>query len=122
MGDTFLISGPREKRSAVAGQIVDLRRQVDKLQADLTLRLDADIVQAFQAAAAAGRSGWEIRGQGEPFSAVFDAAFTAGIGERAAEGHRVIAASFSLFSAPGFPVTAITFPVISEGLDASKAP
>lgn len=35
MGDTFIISGLREKRSAVAGQIVDLRRQMDKLQADL---------------------------------------------------------------------------------------
>ena len=40
MGDTFLISGLREKRSAVAGQIVDLRRQVDKLQADL-VHIDA---------------------------------------------------------------------------------
>ncbi len=35
MGDTFIISGLREKRSAVAGQIVDMRRQIDKLQADL---------------------------------------------------------------------------------------
>jgi hypothetical protein len=40
MGDTFLISGLREKRSAVAGQIVDLRRQADKLQADL-MHIDA---------------------------------------------------------------------------------
>jgi hypothetical protein len=40
MGDTFLISGLREKRSAVAGQIVDLRRQIDKLQADL-VHIDA---------------------------------------------------------------------------------
>lgn len=40
MGETFVISGLREKRSAVAGQIIDLRRQVDKLQADL-LHLDA---------------------------------------------------------------------------------
>src|SRR5436305_1614440 len=40
MGDTFLISGLREKRSAVAGQIVDLRRQVDKLQANL-MHIDA---------------------------------------------------------------------------------
>jgi hypothetical protein len=39
-GDTFVISGLRERRSAVAGQIVDLRRQVDRLQADL-LHLDA---------------------------------------------------------------------------------
>lgn len=35
MGDTFLISGLREKRSAVAGQIIDLRRQVERLNADL---------------------------------------------------------------------------------------
>lgn len=40
MGETFVISGLREKRAAVAGQIVDLRRQVDRLQADL-LHLDA---------------------------------------------------------------------------------
>jgi hypothetical protein len=40
MGDTFLISGLREKRAAVAGQIVDLRRQVDRLQADL-VHIDA---------------------------------------------------------------------------------
>ena len=35
MGDTFIISGLREKRSAVAGQIVDLQRELDRLQADL---------------------------------------------------------------------------------------
>jgi hypothetical protein len=35
MGDTFVISGLREKRSAVAGEIVELRRQLDKLQADI---------------------------------------------------------------------------------------
>jgi hypothetical protein len=35
MGDTFIISGLREKRSAVAGRIVDLRRDIDQLQADL---------------------------------------------------------------------------------------
>lgn len=35
MGDTFLISGLREKRSAIAGQIVELRRQLDRLQADI---------------------------------------------------------------------------------------
>ena len=35
MGDTFIISGLREKRSAVAGQIVELRLKLDKLQADL---------------------------------------------------------------------------------------
>lgn len=35
MGDAFIISGLREKRSAIAGQIVELRRQLDRLQADL---------------------------------------------------------------------------------------
>lgn len=35
MGDTFLISGLREKRSEMAGRIVDLRRELDRLQADL---------------------------------------------------------------------------------------
>jgi hypothetical protein len=40
MGETFIISGLREKRSAVAGRIVDLRREVDKLQADL-VHIDA---------------------------------------------------------------------------------
>lgn len=35
MGDTFIISGLREKRSGVAGRIVDLRREIDRLQADL---------------------------------------------------------------------------------------
>ena len=40
MGDTFLISGLREKRSAVAGRIVDLRRELDRLQADL-VHIDA---------------------------------------------------------------------------------
>jgi ribosomal protein S19E (S16A) len=40
MGDAFLISGLREKRSAVAGRIVDLRREIDKLQADL-MHIDA---------------------------------------------------------------------------------
>jgi hypothetical protein len=35
MGDTFIISGLKEKRSAVAGQIVELRGQIDRLQADL---------------------------------------------------------------------------------------
>jgi hypothetical protein len=35
MGDTFVISGLREKRSALAGQIVELHRQLDKLQADI---------------------------------------------------------------------------------------
>jgi hypothetical protein len=40
MGDTFIISGLKEKRSAVAGQIVELRNQIDRLQADL-FHLDA---------------------------------------------------------------------------------
>src|SRR5271170_3219389 len=40
MGDTFIISGLRERRSAVAGRIVDLRREMDKLQADL-VHIDA---------------------------------------------------------------------------------
>jgi hypothetical protein len=35
MGDTFIIFGLREKRSAVAGRIVELRRELDRLQADL---------------------------------------------------------------------------------------
>jgi hypothetical protein len=35
MGDTFIISGLKEKRSAVAGRIVDLRLEIDRLQADL---------------------------------------------------------------------------------------
>jgi len=39
-GDTYVISGLRERRSAVAGRIVDLRREIDKLRVDL-LHLDA---------------------------------------------------------------------------------
>lgn len=39
-GDTYVISGLKEKRSAVAGRVVDLRRELDKLQADL-VSLDA---------------------------------------------------------------------------------
>lgn len=35
MGETFVISGLKEKRSAVAGRIVDMRRELDNLQADL---------------------------------------------------------------------------------------
>ena len=35
MGDTFIISGLREKRSAVAGQIIEFRRQAEQLEADL---------------------------------------------------------------------------------------
>ena len=35
MGETFIVSGLREKRSAVAGEIVELRLKLDKLQADL---------------------------------------------------------------------------------------
>jgi len=40
MGDTFVISGLREKRSATAGRIVDLRRELDRLQSDL-VHIDA---------------------------------------------------------------------------------
>lgn len=43
-GDTYVISGLKERRATVAGQIVDLRRQVDKLQADL-FHLDAVLKQ-----------------------------------------------------------------------------
>ena len=35
MGDTFLLSGLKEKRSAIVGQIADLYKQIDKLQAAL---------------------------------------------------------------------------------------
>lgn len=35
MGDTFIISGLREKRSSVAGRIVELRREAEQLEADL---------------------------------------------------------------------------------------
>ncbi|MEO9191615.1 MAG: hypothetical protein ABI224_16660 [Acetobacteraceae bacterium] len=35
MGDTFIISGLREKRSSVAGRIVELRREAEGLEADL---------------------------------------------------------------------------------------
>jgi hypothetical protein len=35
MADTFVISGLREKRSSIAGQIIDLRREIDRLQATL---------------------------------------------------------------------------------------
>ena len=35
MGDSAIISGLQAKRSSVAGQIIDLRRQLDRLQADL---------------------------------------------------------------------------------------
>jgi hypothetical protein len=35
MGDTFVISGLREKRSGVAGRIIELRREADQLEADL---------------------------------------------------------------------------------------
>jgi hypothetical protein len=34
-GDTFVISGLKDKRSAVAGRMVDLRRELDRLQGDL---------------------------------------------------------------------------------------
>lgn len=35
MSNTYVISGLREKRSAVAGEIADLYKRLDKLQADL---------------------------------------------------------------------------------------
>lgn len=35
MGDTYIISGLQARRSAVTGQIADLYKQLDKLQADL---------------------------------------------------------------------------------------
>lgn len=35
MADTFVISGLREKRAALAGRIVDLRREAENLQAQL---------------------------------------------------------------------------------------
>jgi hypothetical protein len=35
MGDTFIISGLRERRSSVAGRIVELRREAERLEADL---------------------------------------------------------------------------------------
>lgn len=40
MGDTFVLSGLREKRAAMAGRIADLRREADNLQAQL-VHLDA---------------------------------------------------------------------------------
>ena len=39
-GNTFVISGLKEKRSAMAGRIADLRREANKLQAEL-VHLDA---------------------------------------------------------------------------------
>ncbi len=35
MGDAFIISGLKERRSAIAGEIADLYKRLDKLQADL---------------------------------------------------------------------------------------
>jgi hypothetical protein len=35
MGDTFIISGLREKRSAIAGALIEKKRELDRLQADL---------------------------------------------------------------------------------------
>jgi len=35
MGDTFIISGLREKRSSIAGKVIELRREADQLKADL---------------------------------------------------------------------------------------
>lgn len=40
MGESFVISGLREKRAALAGRIVDLRREAENLQAQL-VHLDA---------------------------------------------------------------------------------
>jgi hypothetical protein len=39
-GNTYVISGLKEQRSRIAGRIVDLRREADKLQADL-VHIDA---------------------------------------------------------------------------------
>ena len=39
-GNTFVISGLKEQRSKIAGRMVDLRRELDKLQADL-MHVDA---------------------------------------------------------------------------------
>lgn len=35
MGATFIISGLREKRASVAGRIIELRREADRLEGDL---------------------------------------------------------------------------------------
>ena len=35
MGDTFIISGLKDKRASVAGRIVELRREAERLEADL---------------------------------------------------------------------------------------
>ena len=35
MGDTFVISGLREKRSSVAGRIIELRAEAEQLETDL---------------------------------------------------------------------------------------
>lgn len=40
-GNTFVISGLKEQRATIAGRMVDLRRELDKLQADL---VDVDAV------------------------------------------------------------------------------
>jgi len=53
MGDTFLISGLKQKRAAMAGRIVDLRREADKLQSELVhvdavLSLDINVTDVHQ--------------------------------------------------------------------------
>jgi hypothetical protein len=54
VGDTFIISGLKEKRSAVAGQIIELRGQIDRLQADLFHMDRSEAVRA-----GLGRSAYE---------------------------------------------------------------
>jgi hypothetical protein len=46
MGDSFVISGLRQKRAAMAGRIVDLRREADKLQSEL-VHVDA-VVRLYE--------------------------------------------------------------------------
>jgi hypothetical protein len=46
MGDTFIISGLCEKRSSIAGRIVELRREADQLEADL-FHIDA-VLRLFE--------------------------------------------------------------------------
>ena len=46
MGDTFLISGLRDKRSSIAGRIIELRREADQLEADL-FHIDA-VLRMFE--------------------------------------------------------------------------
>jgi hypothetical protein len=46
MGDTFIISGLCEKRSSIAGKIVELRREADQLEADM-FHIDA-VLRLFE--------------------------------------------------------------------------